>query len=87
VIGVISPISHHFCPTCNRIRLTADGKLRNCLFSDEEEDVKSRLRQGASDAKLADILRQAIARKPEKHMAQPELFRKCQSRPMVAIGG
>jgi cyclic pyranopterin phosphate synthase len=87
VIGVISPISHHFCPTCNRIRLTADGKLRNCLFSDEEGDIKSPMRQGASDAELADILRQAIARKPEKHMVQPELFRKCQSRPMVAIGG
>jgi len=87
VIGVISPISHHFCPTCNRIRLTADGKLRNCLFSDEEGDIKSPLRQGASDAELADILRQSIARKPEKHAVQPELFRKCQSRPMVAIGG
>jgi cyclic pyranopterin phosphate synthase len=87
VIGVISPISHHFCPTCNRIRLTADGKLRNCLFSDEEVDIKSPLRQGASDAELADILRQSIARKPEKHAVQPELFRKCQSRPMVAIGG
>jgi molybdenum cofactor biosynthesis enzyme MoaA len=45
------------------------------------------LRQGASDAELADILRQAIARKPEKHLVQPDLFRKCQSRPMVAIGG
>jgi cyclic pyranopterin phosphate synthase len=87
VIGVISPISHHFCPTCNRIRLTADGKLRNCLFSDEEGDIKSPLRQGASDAELADILRRSIARKPERHAVQPELFRKCQSRPMVAIGG
>ncbi|HYA04223.1 MAG TPA: GTP 3',8-cyclase MoaA [Syntrophobacteria bacterium] len=87
VIGIISPISHHFCPTCNRIRLTADGKLRTCLFSDEEGDIKSPLRQGASDAELADTLRKAIARKPEKHTVQPDLFRKCQSRPMVTIGG
>jgi cyclic pyranopterin phosphate synthase len=87
VIGIISPISHHFCPTCNRVRLTADGKLRTCLFSDQEGDIKSPLRQGASDAELADILREAIARKPEKHTVQPDIFRKCQSRPMVTIGG
>jgi cyclic pyranopterin phosphate synthase len=87
MIGIISPISHHFCPTCNRIRLTADGKLRSCLFSDQELDIKSHMRQGATDAGLSQILKDSIANKPEKHSIQSDLFRKCQSRPMVAIGG
>ena len=87
MIGIISPISHHFCPSCNRIRLTADGKLRNCLFSDHEVDIKSPLRQGATDAELSQILRDSVVNKPEKHNLQPDFFRKCQCRPMVAIGG
>ncbi|MBW1982183.1 MAG: GTP 3',8-cyclase MoaA [Deltaproteobacteria bacterium] len=87
VIGIISPISHHFCPSCNRIRLTADGNLRNCLFSDHEVDIKSAMRQGATDSELAAILRQSIAEKPKNHFLQSDLFHKCHSRPMVAIGG
>ena len=87
MIGIISPISHHFCPSCNRIRLTADGKLRNCLFSDQELDIKSPLRQGATDSELSQFLRDSIVNKPEKHSLQSDVFRKCQSRPMVAIGG
>ena len=87
VVGIISPISHHFCPSCNRMRLTADGKLRNCLFSDQEVDIKSPLRQGATDSALAQILRTSIDNKPEKHCLQSDIFRKCQNRPMVAIGG
>jgi cyclic pyranopterin phosphate synthase len=87
MIGIISPISQHFCPGCNRIRLTADGKLRNCLFSDKEVDIKSPLRQGATDVDLAQILKTSVEDKPEKHALQSDLFRKCQNRPMVAIGG
>jgi cyclic pyranopterin phosphate synthase len=87
IVGIISPISHHFCPSCNRIRLTADGKLRNCLFSDQEVDIKSPLRQGATDADLAQILRASIDNKPKEHCLQSDVFRKCQNRPMVAIGG
>jgi len=87
IVGIISPISHHFCPSCNRIRLTADGKLRNCLFSDQEVDIKSPLRQGATDADLSQILGASIINKPEKHCLQSDVFRKCQNRPMVAIGG
>jgi cyclic pyranopterin phosphate synthase len=87
MIGIISPISHHFCPSCNRIRLTADGRLRNCLFSDQEVDIKSSLRQGATDSELSQFLRDSIVNKPEKHSLQSDVFRKCQSRPMVAIGG
>jgi len=87
MIGIISPISHHFCPSCNRLRLTADGKLRNCLFSDKEVDIKSPLRSGATNFELSEILRDSIDNKPEKHRLQAEVFRKCQSRPMIAIGG
>ena len=87
MIGIISPISHHFCPTCNRMRLTADGKLRNCLFSDQEVDIKYPLRQGATDAELSEILRASAANKPKKHRLQSDCFRKCQSRSMVDIGG
>jgi cyclic pyranopterin phosphate synthase len=87
MIGIISPISHHFCPSCNRIRLTADGKLRNCLFSDQEVDIKSPLRSGATESELSQFLRDSIVNKPEKHSLQPDVFRKCQNRPMVAIGG
>jgi len=87
MIGIISPISYHFCPSCNRLRLTADGKLRNCLFSNQEVDIKSPLRSGATNGDLAEILRTSIENKPEKHSLQPDVFRKCQSRPMNAIGG
>ena len=86
-IGIISPISHHFCPTCNRLRLTADGKLRNCLFSDQEVDIKSPLRSGATDSELSEIIRVSIDNKPEKHRLRCDVLRTCQSRPMVAIGG
>jgi GTP 3',8-cyclase len=86
-IGIISPISHHFCPTCNRLRVTADGKLRTCLFSQEETDLRELLRGGASDAELVSAIRTAIDQKPEKHHLEREVFRKCISRPMSAIGG
>ena len=60
-IGLISPISHHFCPSCNRLRLTSDGKLRTCIFSDDETDIRRPLRQGASDDELEMIIHEAIA--------------------------
>lgn len=65
-IGVISPLSHHFCGECNRLRLTADGRLRPCLFSDEELDVRSALRAGDDEAVRATIER-ALGMKPESH--------------------
>ena len=63
-IGFISALSHHFCPSCNRLRLTSDGKLRPCLFSDDEIDIRSALRTGCSPEGLKEIFLQAIARKP-----------------------
>lgn len=66
-IGVISPLSHHFCGECNRLRLTADGRLRSCLFSDDELDVKALLREGAPDEQVREIIRQALVTKPAEH--------------------
>ncbi|MFZ2446816.1 MAG: GTP 3',8-cyclase MoaA [Syntrophobacteraceae bacterium] len=86
-IGIISPVSNHFCPTCNRLRVTADGKLRTCLFSTEETDLRQTLRRGLPDKAVADIIRLAIARKPEKHELNSSVFRKCISRQMSSIGG
>lgn len=87
LIGVISPVSQHFCPSCNRLRLTADGKLRACLFGSEETDLKGILREGALDTDIEAAIRMTIRRKPERHNLESPSFRKCISRPMVSIGG
>jgi cyclic pyranopterin phosphate synthase len=86
VIGFINAISGHFCSTCNRLRLTADGKLRPCLFSDEEIDVKIALRRGDSDEELKTLLHSAIFNKPIGHTITEPSFRKC-AREMIKIGG
>jgi len=65
--GFITPISEHFCGRCNRIRLTADGKFRPCLLSNQEVDIKTPLRGGASDGLLASLFFQAIKEKPAEH--------------------
>ncbi|MBI5582222.1 MAG: GTP 3',8-cyclase MoaA [Deltaproteobacteria bacterium] len=86
-VGLISPISHHFCPSCNRLRLTSDGKLRTCIFSDNETDLRQPLRQGASDDQLEMIIREATASKPKEHpLHSPVAPQRCQ-RQMSAIGG
>ncbi|HTX58056.1 MAG TPA: GTP 3',8-cyclase MoaA [Verrucomicrobiae bacterium] len=66
-IGVISPLSHDYCERCNRVRLTADGKLRLCLFGDYALDLRTPLRAGASTGELAELLRSAMLIKPERH--------------------
>jgi cyclic pyranopterin phosphate synthase len=85
-LGFISPISSHFCNNCNRLRLTPEGSLRACLFSDNEIDLKSHLRNHCSDEKLRELLITALRNKPERHSINTSLFRKCQ-RNMAAIGG
>jgi cyclic pyranopterin phosphate synthase len=85
-IGLIGPVSSHFCSDCNRLRLTPDGKIRTCLFSDEEIDVKEILRKGGSDFDLKQRLLIALKAKPEKHQINTQQFKKCQ-RNMSAIGG
>jgi cyclic pyranopterin phosphate synthase len=86
-IGLISPISEHFCPSCNRLRLTAEGLLRVCIFSDRETDLRTPLRQGASDQQLEAVIQEAILQKPKEHPVQlSPIPRKCQ-RQMSKIGG
>jgi cyclic pyranopterin phosphate synthase len=71
-IGFISALSHHFCNRCNRLRLTADGKLRACLLSDRHEPLKDVLRNGGSDEQLAGIFRTAVGQKAAKHQLGPD---------------
>ena len=65
-VGFISPLSRHFCSKCNRLRLTADGKLRPCLFSDVEYDLRTALREGTEEDQRAVFL-QALGAKPDEH--------------------
>ena len=66
-VGFISPVSEHICFRCNRLRLTADGRLRPCLLSDEEVDLRASLRSDASLEQIKALIREAVARKPERH--------------------
>jgi cyclic pyranopterin phosphate synthase len=66
-IGFISAMSHHFCSSCNRLRLTASGQLRPCLLSDHQLDLKGPLRAGESNEILAQIFRRAVEKKPSDH--------------------
>ncbi|MDE3129514.1 MAG: radical SAM protein, partial [Acidobacteriota bacterium] len=85
-IGFINPVSEPFCADCNRIRLTADGRLRTCLFSLNETDLRGPLREGAEDAELEQIIRDAVWRKELKHhIGEPGFIQP--ARTMSAIGG
>jgi cyclic pyranopterin phosphate synthase len=66
-LGFITPISQHFCDTCNRVRLSADGILYLCLGQEDKLDLRSLLRGGISDTRLEAAIREAVARKPERH--------------------
>jgi cyclic pyranopterin phosphate synthase len=85
-IGFVNPVSEPFCSSCDRIRLTADGQLRTCLFSRREWDLKTPLRNGASDAELEALLRHAVAHKELKHRINEPGFVRA-SRSMSQIGG
>ncbi len=85
-VGFISPVSEHFCGSCNRLRLTSDGKLRVCLFSDSEIDIRKALRDGSGDEVIEHLLFKAVAEKPERHHINENIFKKC-SRTMSLIGG
>jgi cyclic pyranopterin phosphate synthase len=85
-IGFVNPVSEPFCSSCDRIRLTADGKLRTCLFSRREWDLKEALRAGASDADIEALLRNAVAHKELKHRINEPGFVRA-SRSMSQIGG
>ncbi|MGI8726421.1 MAG: GTP 3',8-cyclase MoaA [Solirubrobacterales bacterium] len=85
-IGFINPVSEPFCADCNRLRLTAEGQLRTCLFSVHETDLRGPMRAGAGDDELAELIRAAVWRKELKHYVGEEGFR-APPRSMSAIGG
>lgn len=85
-IGFINPVSEPFCGDCNRVRLTADGRLRTCLFSLNETDLRSPMRDGAGDRELEQIIRDAVWLKELKHhVGEPGFIQPARS--MSAIGG
>jgi cyclic pyranopterin phosphate synthase len=85
-IGFVNPISEPFCSTCDRIRLTADGQLRTCLFSRREWDLKAPLRSGASDKQIAELVRFAVRHKELKHRVNEPGFVRA-TRSMSQVGG
>jgi cyclic pyranopterin phosphate synthase len=85
-VGFVASVSHPFCLNCNRIRLTADGKIRYCLFAIEETDVKTMLRDGSPDELIAETLRATIHAKWIGHEINAEKF-VAPPRPMYSIGG
>jgi cyclic pyranopterin phosphate synthase len=86
-IGFINPVSGHFCSTCNRLRLTSDGKLRVCLLNEKEVDLKKALRENCSNSELEKIISDAILLKPKQHdlICTESSLKKC--RAMSEIGG
>jgi len=85
-IGLIAPVSQPFCGHCSRIRLTADGKLRTCLFSKDDHDLKSLLRGGAGDREIGDAIISIVMQKEKGHrINEPDFVPP--SRTMVFIGG
>jgi cyclic pyranopterin phosphate synthase len=85
-IGIIAPVSRPFCGHCSRVRLTSDGKVRTCLFSQSDHDLAGRMMRGGTDAELASYLRQVILHKEARHHIGEPGFQK-PSRNMVHIGG
>jgi cyclic pyranopterin phosphate synthase len=85
-VGIIGSVTRPFCGTCDRVRLTADGQVRNCLFASTETDLRAALRSGASDDQLAGLWRNAVAGKLPGHgISDPGFLQP--ARPMSAIGG
>jgi cyclic pyranopterin phosphate synthase len=85
-IGLIAPVSQPFCGHCSRIRLTADGKLRTCLFSKDDHDLKPLLRSGAGDREIGDEIQRIVDQKEKSHrINEPDFLPP--SRTMVYIGG
>ena len=85
-IGFISPISNHFCNQCNRLRITAEGRLRSCLLSDKETDLKALLRNGCTDDDVRKALRDTVLDKPKGHALSSKNFANCHGQ-MSRIGG
>jgi cyclic pyranopterin phosphate synthase len=86
-IGFITPMTEHFCHSCNRLRITSDGQLRPCLLADDEVNIKEPLRNGANDDELKQLIQQAVALKREEHHLTGGIAPVTVSRPMCQIGG
>lgn len=85
-MGIIAPVTHAFCGHCSRVRLTSDGKIRTCLFSQTDHDLYGVLRRGGSDEELASFIRRTVDRKEARHhIGEPDFLKP--SRSMVHIGG
>ncbi|MDO8281748.1 MAG: GTP 3',8-cyclase MoaA [Thermodesulfovibrionia bacterium] len=87
VIGIISPISEHFCSFCNRLRLTADGNIRPCLFSNIKIDIKNPMRKGASDEEIEALFLSAVKVKPQRHLLNEDINSSSLIDTMSKIGG
>ena len=86
-IGFITPMTEHFCDTCNRLRLTSDGQLRPCLLDDDEANLKEALRNGAGADEIKQLIQQAVAIKRERHHLTGGIAPGTVRRPMCQIGG
>ncbi len=86
-VGFITPMTEHFCATCNRLRITSDGHLRPCLLGNDEVSLKEALRNGAGDDAIERLIRQAVIIKREEHHLSGELAPEAVNRPMYQIGG
>jgi cyclic pyranopterin phosphate synthase len=84
-VGFISPVSEPYCGTCNRMRLTADGRFHLCLLNDDELDVKRALRGGGGAAEVGDILLKAVGAKPTGHRLDEGIS--TEDRSMFQLGG
>jgi cyclic pyranopterin phosphate synthase len=87
VIGIISPLSDHFCGFCNRLRLTTDGKIRPCLFSQVEIDIKTPMRSGASGEEIEKLFCDSIKVKPQRHLLHEDMTSSGFLKAMSKIGG
>ncbi|KAG0000520.1 Molybdenum cofactor synthesis protein 1 [Entomortierella chlamydospora] len=85
-VGFITSMSDHFCGTCNRLRITADGNLKVCLFGNTEVSLRDMMRQGKSDEELREIIEMAVKNKKKQHAGMSNLVN-MKNRPMILIGG
>jgi cyclic pyranopterin phosphate synthase len=86
-VGFIAPISWHFCGSCNRLRLTAEGKIKTCLFSQDEIDIKTPLRSGATQNEIINTFQRAVSEKPRRHHLNEKKHQLTCRQAMRAIGG
>jgi len=84
--GFISSMSEHFCSTCNRVRLTADGQLKICLFDNKEVSLRDPMRAGYSDEQIYDIIQQTLYKKDKEHLPV-DMLAQNKNRPMILMGG